>query len=184
MSGKLRIVAGKWRSRILRFDPSLGIRPTTDAARESLFNRLQHRIEGSVCLDLYAGSGALGFEALSRGASHAVLVDSDRRCIEALKKTAADLGSNQHSIVHCKAFQYLKNTQTKFDIIFVDPPFYRNLSVSSLKAIEVTECLQPDGIVYVETERNSVAADSLGEWRVTGRYQSGFLNCRLFEQRK
>ena len=93
MQGRLRIIAGKWRRQEIRFNPKLAIRPTTDAARETLFNWLQGEIEGAVCLDLFAGSGALGFEALSRGAGSVVFVDSNRKCIHDLIRNCRSIFS-------------------------------------------------------------------------------------------
>ena len=173
MKGKLRIISGKWRRRVIRFGSSLDIRPTTDAARETLFNWLQRQIEGAKCLDLYAGSGALGFEALSRGAESAVFVDINRRCIRSLHQTAAELSANQCLVVCSEAMAYLKTIEEKFDVVFVDPPFYRDMALSSVELLESIGCLNSNAHVYVEMERSEGLNQLSEQWEILRHYQSG-----------
>lgn len=152
LQGKLRIISGKWRSREIRFDTGAGVRPTTDSARETLFNWLQSRIEGARCLDLYAGSGALGFEALSRGAAGAVFVESHPHCVQQLIRTANNLQAESFEIVHLKAEKFISVTNRQFDIIFVDPPFHRGMIERTVRSLALAKCLGQGTLIYLEAE--------------------------------
>lgn len=165
-SGSVRIIAGKWRRRRIRFDSTLDIRPTTDAVRESLFNWLQTRVEGAICLDLFAGSGALSFEALSRGAAEVVLLDNNRRCIRNLKWNAEQLGVQNCKIVGIDALAYLHRVDRPFDIIFIDPPFHTGLALQAIHLLEVSAALQPDTRVYLEVERDFDMTSLTGFWEI------------------
>src|ERR1700675_4330781 len=105
---RVRIIAGKWRSRLVKFPPAAQLRPTPDRVRETLFNWLGQRLDGLACLDLFAGSGALGFEALSRGASRVVMVEHDRGVAAALRESALELKADELEIVEGDALAYLK----------------------------------------------------------------------------
>ncbi len=155
MKNRLRIIGGKWRRREIQFDSKSDVRPTTDSARETLFNWLQMRIEGACCLDLFAGSGALGFEALSRGAAHVTFVDSNRRCIQQLERTADDLDAESFDIKHMDAARFIEQTDQQFDIVFVDPPFHRGLAVQAVDLLVSSQCLTSDALIYVESEKMS-----------------------------
>lgn len=120
--GTLRIIGGQWRRRIVEFDPRLGIRPTPDRVRETVFNWLAPWIEGARVLDLYAGAGALGLEALSRGAAEAVFVDRNAAVVKSLKATLAMLGA-EASVFQRDAESHLQQDTGRYDIIFVDPPY-------------------------------------------------------------
>lgn len=120
--GTLRIIGGQWRRRIVEFDPRLGIRPTPDRVRETVFNWLAPWIEGARVLDLYAGAGALGLEALSRGAAEAVFVDRNAAVVKSLKATLALLGA-EASVFQRDAESHLQQDAGRYDIIFVDPPY-------------------------------------------------------------
>ena len=122
--GRLRIVAGNWRSRLLDIADVPGLRPTSERIRETLFNWLAPRIEGARCLDLFAGTGALGLEALSRGAAATVFVEKSALAVGALKSNVEKLGAEGATICKADAFQYLRQIPVKsFDIVFLDPPF-------------------------------------------------------------
>src|SRR6185369_15108862 len=125
-AGALRIVGGKYRSRLLRVASRPGLRPTPDRVRETLFNWLGQELTGLACLDLFAGSGALGFEAASRGAARVVLVEKDRVALAELERSLAALGAAQVSIVAGDAHAFLKREQALFDVVFLDPPFRQN----------------------------------------------------------
>jgi 16S rRNA (guanine966-N2)-methyltransferase len=123
LSREIRIIGGRWRGRRLRFPAIADIRPTPDRVRETLFNWLGQDLTGMTTLDLFAGSGALSLEALSRGASRAVAVDRDKSALRALTKTAAQLGTDALE-THCSdAWDYLARETRRFDVIFLDPPF-------------------------------------------------------------
>ena len=122
--GRLRIVAGNWRSRLLPVADVPGLRPTSERIRETLFNWIGPRIHGMHCLDLYAGTGALGFEALSRGAARVVFVDSSKMAVDALQQAKAMLDASDAAIVHADALAQIDSFPAEcFDLVFLDPPF-------------------------------------------------------------
>ena len=169
----MRIIAGEWRRRRIYFESSTELRPTTDAARETLFNWLQGRIEGAVCLDLFAGSGALGFEALSRGASEVVLVDSNRRCIKSLHRTSKELQTERYTIVHRDALDYLQCCNQKFDIVFLDPPYHSGLAVEALQKLDSINCLNLDARVYLEVEGDFSSVKLADRWTIVRIFDAG-----------
>lgn len=169
----MRIIAGEWRRRRIYFESSTELRPTTDAARETLFNWLQDRIEGTVCLDLFAGSGALGFEALSRGAGEVVLVDSNRRCINNLHQTANELQTENCTIVHRNALDYLKRCNWNFDIVFLDPPYHSGLAVEALRILDSINCLNLDALIYLEIERDFSSTKLADRWKFVRNFNAG-----------
>ena len=123
MRNEVRIVGGEWRSRRIRFVPRDGLRPSPDRVRETLFNWLGQDLTGLACLDLFAGSGALGFEAASRGASRVVMVENDRRAFDALVTNRAALQAGQVELIRTDALEFLRCDKGLYDVIFVDPPF-------------------------------------------------------------
>lgn len=145
----MRIIGGAWRSRILTFPPAEGLRPTPDRVRETLFNWLGQDLTGRTCLDLYAGSGALGFEALSRGAARVVMVESDRRAAQALRDNGARLGAANLEVVATDALQFLRSDRRAFDVVFLDPP-YRSGAIPEILG-QLEGHLAPDGRVYAES---------------------------------
>src|SRR5687768_14078341 len=122
-ANQLRIIGGKWRSRIIRFPPAAAVRPTPDRVRETLFNWLGQELDGLLVLDLFAGSGALAFEALSRGAALAVAVDADKAAVAGLHDNAARLDTAALEIHRADAMAFLKHETRRFDVVFADPPF-------------------------------------------------------------
>ncbi len=151
-SRQLRIIGGQWRGRRLAFPDVSGLRPTPDRVRETVFNWLQGVIEGARCLDLYAGSGALGFEAASRGAGQVVLVDADTRVATRLREHVTALGAEQIEVVHASAQSYLATTPEPFDIVFLDPPFRQGLLAEVVAMLGTRTLLKPGGYVYMEAE--------------------------------
>jgi len=148
----LRIIGGQWRSRRLSVAAVPGLRPTPDRVRETLFNWLQGKVAGAECLDLFAGSGALGFEALSRGAKSVVMLEKHPAAVQALKANAALLQAQQAQIIQEDAMRYLQRTDTTFDLIFLDPPFRQNWLETILERIASKHLLKPQGMVYLEQE--------------------------------
>ncbi|EKD91917.1 MAG: hypothetical protein ACD_29C00307G0004 [uncultured bacterium] len=170
---QLRIIAGKLRSRKIIFTEALGLRPTHDRIRETLFNWLDKNIIDAICLDCFAGSGALGFEALSRGAKYVTFVDNNHKIIEQLKLNAKTLDVTKNSIEFLNAnFQDLYFTQykNKFNIIFLDPPFKQNLVSTSIALIEKYNLLKANALVYIEFEINGFDLTQLPKnWKVRRR---------------
>jgi len=155
-AGALRVIGGKYRSRLLRVPARPGLRPTPDRVRETLFNWLGQALEGLACLDLYAGSGALGFEAASRGARRVVMVEKDRVALAELERNRAALGADQVEIVSGDAVGYLARERECFDVVFLDPPFRQNVLPALLEKLHAR--LAPRARVYVESESPVPAA--------------------------
>src|SRR3954462_9380581 len=124
--GKIRIIGGESRGRRIAVPERRDLRPTPDRVRETLFNWLGQTLEEKSCLDLFAGSGALGFEAASRGAARVVMVENDRAVLSVLKKTSELIGAKQVHLVLADAFDYLGRGDERFDVVFLDPPFRQN----------------------------------------------------------
>jgi 16S rRNA (guanine966-N2)-methyltransferase len=147
-ANRVRIIGGQYRRRLLDFPGSAGLRPTPDRVRETLFNWLGQDLPGWSCLDLFAGSGALGFEAASRGAARVVMVERDRAALEALEKNRHVLGTRGVEVLRADALAWLENSREAFDLVFVDPPFDSGLAEQALAAM--AGHLKPGGQVYVE----------------------------------
>lgn len=148
--GELRIVGGAWRSRRIRFPGTANLRPTPDRVRETLFNWLGAWIEGRRVLDLFAGSGALGLEALSRGAGETVFVERSREAAEALEANVALLGTATASVVRDDAQRFLARNDSVYDLVFVDPPYASGLAEPILGLLDDRRLVRPEGYVYVE----------------------------------
>lgn len=148
---RLRLIGGLWRSRRLSFPAREGLRPTPDRVRETVFNWLAPALPGARCLDLFAGSGALGFEALSRGAATAVLVEKDRVTEAILRQSAHQLEAHNATIIAQDALEFLAATPaSSFDIVFLDPPFGTELLAAALTLMLGRGILAPAGLVYLE----------------------------------
>lgn len=176
-ANRLRIVGGEWRSRVVRFPDAAGLRPTPDRVRETLFNWLGQRLAGLACLDLFAGSGALGFEAKSRGAERVVLVERDRRVCEQLRRTAAELGAQGIEIVNADAMAWLAGPGERYDVAFVDPPYGSGLAQQALPALEAR--LKAGARVYVEAA--SLPEAPSPRWRRLREGAAGAVRYALFE---
>ena len=173
----MRIVGGAWRSRLVRFPPSAEIRPTPDRVRETLFNWLGQRLDGLAVLDLFAGSGALGFEALSRGAARAVLVERDRHAAAALEAAARELDAKGAQIVQSDALAFLARSPERFDIVFVDPPYGSGLAERALAILPAH--LAAGARVYVESAAPFAPA---APWRAVREGRAGAVRYALFER--
>lgn len=165
---RLRIVGGEWRSRVLSFPDALGLRPTPDRVRETLFNWLGQDLTGMRCLDLYAGSGALGFEALSRGAKQVDMVERARPVHAALQRNASALHAGTRlRIVHGDALEFLRpEREQRYDVVFLDPPYDSELLGPALRALPVH--LADDARIYAESA-TPVAFEPLWEVLKSGR---------------
>ena len=173
---RVRIIAGKWRSRLVSFPPAAELRPTPDRVRETLFNWLGQRVDGLACLDLFAGSGALGFEALSRGAASVVMVESDREVVKALLESARLLEAEGVEVVQSDALKYLANARGKFDVVFVDPPFASDLALRAMALLP--GLMNPGARVYVES---AAALEPPPSWRRLRDDRAGAVRYALYE---
>jgi 16S rRNA (guanine966-N2)-methyltransferase len=175
-ANRVRIIGGKWRSRIVRFPPAVQLRPTPDRVRETVFNWLGQRLDGLVCLDLFAGSGALGFEAMSRGASRVVMVERDRAVAGALRESASALEAEALDVVHGDALAYLKRTPEAFDVVFVDPPYASDLAMKTLALLPAH--LNAGARVYLESAAPFALA---APWRTLREDRAGAVRYALFQ---
>lgn len=161
--GQVRIIAGQWRGRRLPVADVPGLRPSGDRGRETLFNWLQTHVNGARCADLFAGTGALGFEAASRGAAQVWLIEKNRQAANALRESGQLLKAQQVQVVEGDALSWLDQQEPQsLDLVFVDPPFESGLVSSALEHIKSSGCLVPDGLVYLECSRTDPEAFATG----------------------
>ena len=166
-SGRLRIVAGKWRSRLLDIAEVEGLRPTSERIRETLFNWLVPGIQGARCLDLFAGTGALGLEALSRGARSAVFVEQSALAVATLKANIGELDADGTVIRQMDALEYLRGKpEGPFDLVLLDPPFAADLNDELCKLLEEKQVLATDSLVYIEQDRSKPEPTLPSGWHV------------------
>lgn len=165
--GRLRIVAGKWRSRLLDIADVPGLRPTSERVRETLFNWLTPAINGARCLDLCAGTGALGIEALSRGAASAVFVENSAPAVKKLRANIASLNSDAAEVIHADARTYLGRAHEKvFDVVFLDPPFAAEMLDELCRLLGEKDWLSADARIYLELDKDHREPDLPEGWRV------------------
>ena len=174
---KVRIIGGEHRSRWIEFPDAEGLRPTPDRVRETLFNWLGQTLDGKRCLDLFAGSGALGFEAASRGAAEVVMVENNRAAFRALQENRDKLACNG-IVLRCEdGLGYARRQDGgRYDVIFVDPPFQSDYLPKVLP--QLADRLAEDGLVYVET---GTAFEPDAPWQVVKRAQAGKVFYQLLQ---
>jgi len=173
--GKIRIIAGEYRGRRLSVPDRPGLRPTPDRVRETLFNWLGQSLDGLSCLDLFAGSGALGFEAASRGAARVVMVEHDRAAFAALRGSLEVLKAKQVELVLEDAFAFLKRAAS-FDVVFLDPPFGQNALPTVFKYLKGVAGMR----VYVESDAPFTPDEG---WRELKRARAGQVSYQLLQWR-
>lgn len=175
-SQQLRIIGGQWRSRRLRFPAVDGLRPTMDRVRETVFNWLQYEVEGARALDAFAGSGALGFEALSRGAKEVIFLEKHPSAALQLRENLAVLQASNAQVWAGDALLWLQQNPEPFDLVFLDPPFGKDLLQPAIDALR----LLPGALVYVEHE---VRLQPLfpASWQETKHKETKEFCFRLFE---
>lgn len=174
--GKVRIIGGKWRGRQIDVPTSADLRPTPDRVRETVFNWLMHHIEGARCLDLFAGSGALGFEALSRSAAFVVFVEKEKKSLSQLQQVAQILKCERHcEIVGLDAIAWLKqHSQDKaFDVIFLDPPFDSSLLQESFILLAQSNLIAPHTLLYVESKAPLKTEQVPASWQILKHKKAG-----------
>jgi len=181
--GSLRIIGGQWRSQLVRFSGSHSLRPTPDAVRETLFNWLTPIVQGATCLDLFSGSGALGFEAASRGALRVDLVDQNQHVCQQLLRTRESLSADQVHIHYQGALRFLADTHHRFNIVFLDPPFQSSLSTQIIKAIEQSKILHDQSLVYLEKSKKYADPVIPRNWKIFKEKTTASIVYRLYERR-
>lgn len=177
-AGTVRIIGGEWRRSVLSFPAAQGLRPTPDRVRETVFNWLGQDLDGLACLDLFAGSGAFGLEAASRGASRVVMIEKDREAAAALRQNAERLGAAARvEVRQADALQFAALCAERFDVIFVDPPYGQGWLVRLAPVI--AKLAAPDARLYVEAE-SPVA--SLDAWQAVRSGKAGQVHYQLLER--
>jgi len=173
MQGWVRIIGGKWRSRRLKVLQQEGLRPTPDRVRETLFNWLADWLPGARCLDLFAGSGVLGFEALSRGALQAVFVEQSPQGV-ALLKEEADVLKADNAKIYCATLpRHLPTLSQVFDIVFIDPPYHTDLLLPMCHLLEKENYLANPSRIYLEAERPIEDNELPAHWHIIKNQRAG-----------
>ena len=173
-SGRLRVIGGKWRSRLLPVADLPGLRPTTDRVRETLFNWLQNDVPGAHYLDLFAGSDALGFEAASRGAASVTLLEMQNKAAAILADNIKALGADHVQLVRCDAINWLKsNSSVTFDVVFIDPPFDSDYLAQACELLESQQCLAEHACIYIEMECRQDLPELPKTWSVAKEKKAG-----------
>lgn len=180
MNGWVRIIGGMWRGRHIVVPEVVAVRPTPNRVRETVFNWLQGAIVDAICLDAFAGSGALGFEALSRSAKHVTFVEMDKHVAQQLKKTAEELKTNDINVVP-HTFEQARFHQ-QFDIVFLDPPFHRGLVSVAAKKLEDEGALASRALIYTETEAELITLDMPPNWHLCKQKKAGEVSYSLWQR--
>lgn len=179
-AGQIRIIGGLWRGRKLPVPDSAGLRPTTDRVRETLFNWLAPEIQGARCLDCFAGSGALGLEALSRHAASVTLIELERPVAQQLEKNLATLGATAGRVINTNTLQWLAQQGEPHDLVFIDPPFRKGLLEQTLTLLENNGWLTDDALVYVESEVENGLPPVPVSWLLHREKVAGQVTYRLY----
>jgi len=175
-NSKLKIIGGKWRSRLLPVADLPGLRPTTSRVRETLFNWLQNDIPGARCLDLFAGSGALGFEAASRGAAAVTMLETQSQAAKILRENIQTLNAEQVQLLQSSAISWLnsdKSCAETFDVVFVDPPFDSDMLAQTCELLESQGWLSEHACIYLEMNRKQDLPELPQSWTVVREKKAG-----------
>lgn len=182
-SGQVRIIGGQWRSRKLPVTDVEGLRPTTDRVKETVFNWLTPYVGEAHCLDLFAGSGGLSFEALSRYADSALLLEKDRNAANQLQKNLTTLNCTNGEVKNIDSLKFLNQAATKtFDLVFIDPPFRKNLLEQSCQLLEANNWLSEDAIIYIEMESELTSASLPSNWQCLKEKNAGQVTFSLWQR--
>lgn len=181
-AGRIRIIGGTLRGSRIEVPHSAGLRPTPNRVRETLFNWLQPIIQGSRCLDLFSGSGANAIEALSRGASSAVLVERDRALAQRLRDNIARLKINNADVVCADALRWLQNEPRQaFDVVFMDPPFALDVAATAARRLEEGHWLAADAMMYIEIPSDH-SIELPDHWQLHRQGRAGALGYTLYQR--
>lgn len=181
-SGQIRIIGGQWRGRKLPVPDSPGLRPTTDRVRETLFNWLAPHMVDARCLDCFAGSGALGLEALSRYAGNTTLLEMERHVAQQLQKNLATLKAGNAKVVNTNTLTYLAQPGTPHDVVFIDPPFRKGLLEETLSLLEKNGWLADNALIYVESEVENGLPPVPTHWELHREKVAGQVAYRLYHR--
>ncbi len=177
----MRIIGGRWRGRRVPVADARGLRPTADRVRETLFNWLQADIAGARCLDLFAGSGALGLEALSRGAAHCTFVDSNSEVLRGVSSALATLEGSDRALCQAQtAERFIAGCVEPFDLVFLDPPFSDDLLVATCRQLHDSPALAGHSLVYIESAQSAVTLDLPLAWQPLRQKRAGAVHYALY----
>lgn len=180
-SGFIRLISGKWRGKKLPVKDIAGLRPTTDRNKETLFNWLMHDIRDANCLDCFSGSGSLAFEALSRGAKNAVLLERDKQAAQQLRENLSSLQADNVKVIETDSITYLQQqAQQQFDIVFIDPPFNKGLLQPCSVFLEENRYLAPSALIYIEMEAQLSALELPSNWQLLKEKRAGQVIYQLY----
>ncbi|CAM3605859.1 16S rRNA (guanine(966)-N(2))-methyltransferase RsmD [Parendozoicomonas haliclonae] len=184
-AGKLRIIGGEWRSRQLPVANLEGLRPTPDRIRETLFNWLTGWVAGARCLDGFAGTGAIGLECLSRGASQATFLEYSPVAAKLLKENLATLKCSSGEVVNTDALKWLEQKPAQpYNLIFLDPPFHKGMVAPVCEKLQANGYLSDNALVYIESEVTLGMPDVPKHWQLWKEKSAGQVSCRLFKASK
>ena len=188
-ANQLRIIGGEWRGRKLHFPDAPDLRPTPDRVRETIFNWLMPVIHGASCLDLFAGSGALGLEALSRGAKFTTFVDNHIKVIQAIQSHLDLLNANEKAeVIQADSIKYLKknaginDSVNKYDVVFLDPPYQSDFMLKAVPLLEENAWLTDNAILYLEIEKHKSLPELPANWQCLKEKTAGDVNYYLFQR--
>lgn len=182
--GTCRIIGGQWRGRKIRFDDAEGLRPTTDRIRETVFNWLQPYLYQRHCLDCFAGSGILGYEALSRGAADVLFIERNRKTVASLRDNIRLLDTDRAEVLQADTLDWLAsvNAGRYFDLVFLDPPFHSGLLAKTCAVLDSSACLADNAVIYIE-HADKETVELPDNWICFKQKASGQVSYQLFEKR-
>jgi 16S rRNA (guanine966-N2)-methyltransferase len=178
--GSIRIISGLWRGRKLPVHDAQGLRPTTDRVKETLFNWIATDIPHAKCLDLFAGSGGLGFEAASRQAAEVTLLELNSKAFKQLQQNAQALKASNLNILNQDSLNFLKQEGTAYDIVFIDPPFHQGLLEQTTYLLEQNHWLADHAMIYIETEKELEMPALPSHWHLHREKIAGQVRFQLF----
>lgn len=177
--GQLRIIGGDWRGRKLSFPAAEDLRPTSDRVRETLFNWLQMDIPGRRCLDLFAGSGALGLEALSRSAAEVVMVEQNRNAAQQIHQHLQTLNCQSGQVANDNVFTYLQGIASPFDVVFIDPPYQLGCLAECCQLLEQKGWLKDEAVIYLEDSSKNPPPALPDNWQLKRSKKAGEIGYHL-----
>lgn len=180
--GFVRIISGLWRGRKLPVYDAEGLRPTTDRVKETLFNWLATDIPHSRCLDLFAGSGGLGFEAASRQASHVTMLELNKSAKQQLSKNVIDLKASNIDVLQQDALLFLQQSGEPYDVVFIDPPFRQDLLDKTIELLAENNWLSTEALIYIETEKELKLPSLPQDWQLHREKTAGQVCYRLYQR--
>jgi len=180
-AGVLRIIAGKWRGRKLEIIDAEGLRPTSDRIRETVFNWLQSEVGNARCLDLYAGTGALGLEAASRGAEQVTLIEANQQAARQLKSHCDVLQATQCEVHAETALAFLAHNDAQYDIVFIDPPYQANAWTEVAEQLVRTGALADKALIYIEYPKSVSKPELPTQWQLLKEKKAGAVNYALYQ---